>query len=353
MAYRAIVLTILLLTAGFMLAQSDTSIANSPLAGARAGNDAATANRRDIPDSLGEINGSVRTLDDRPVADARVELHTFGSAVVLGSVYSNGGGSFALQNVPMGEYEVVARSGLTETRERVDVQGMKSFVTLRLPENRAPGSSASGPTVSVTQMQIPEKAQKAYTKGREAFGNGKLDEARKEAATALKIAPDYADGLMLRGMIALQMGQFEDGRADLERAIESDPNDGMAFVVLGSAYNALHRYDDALRVLDRGESLVPNSWQVYFEQARALISKHAFAQGLRALEKARQFQDHDFPVMHLVKANALLGLHQYPEAQVELQAYLDRQPHGDNAEQARHVLEQLQAATATASTHKQ
>ncbi len=350
MAYRALLLPPLLLLSTLGFAQSQVTVLDTSPVARRNPNLNATE-RTNMPAPPGQISGSVRTIDDRPVADARIELRATGSAVVLASAYSNEGGSFEVDNIPAGQYELVARSGMAETLERVDVQGMKSFVTLRLPGGAATSNTGSNrATVSVAQMKIPEKARKAFLKGREAFGKGKLDEARAEAETALKIAPDYADGLTLRALLSLNAGQYETGRADLERAVECDPNDGMAFVVLGSAYNALHRPDDALRVLERGASLVPDSWQVYFERARALVSKHAFGDALPELEKARQFAPRDFPTMHLVKANALLGLKQYPEAQAELQAYLDREPQGINAAEARRVLEQLKAATATAST---
>ncbi len=356
MAYRALLLSTLLLSTILVLAQSQAPVMTSPTD--RSNNP--FPNDPGFPNATGksvgmmnrgEINGNVRSLDDHPVADVQVQLLTSENGTTVGSVYSSPSGNFELDNIPPGQYELVARAGLAETREHVEVRGMKSFVTLRLPQNSGTtsGNGEGGSTVSVTEMKVPEKARKALEKARDAFAKGKRDEARTQVEAALKIEPAYAGALTLRALLSLDNAQLDAARADLETAVQSDPNDGMAQVVLGSTYNALHRPEDALRVLDRAASLLPNSWQVYFERARALISKHGFAEALRNLDKAQQFVTHDFPVMHLVKANALLGLQQYPEAKAELQAFLDRVPQGDNADEARRVLQQLNTATASAS----
>ncbi len=347
MSHRTILLLTLLLSTTLTLAQSQGSVMGIPP------NSAGRNNRNLSPrgtlPATGVISGSVRTIDDRPIADAKIEVRAADSGSVLGSVYSNPAGGFEIDNLPAGEYEVVARSGLAETREHVDVQGLKSFVTLRLAPNSA--SDAAGTdssTVSVAQMQVPEKARKAFDKGREAFAKGKLNTARSQVEAALQIDPDYADALMLRGLLSLNAGEYEAGRVDLEKAVQRDPHDGMAFVVLGSAYNALHRYDDALRVLDRGESLVPNSWQVYFERATALVARGQYEAGLSDLARASEFAPRDFPAMHLVKANALIGIKDYTDAQTELETFLQTGPEGSSAEEARQIIRQIQALTATA-----
>src|SRR5436305_604347 len=54
------------------------------------------------------ISGSVRTADDKPLKDVRVELRDAGSGVVVGSVYTNVAGYFEFPQVNRGLYEVVA-----------------------------------------------------------------------------------------------------------------------------------------------------------------------------------------------------------------------------------------------------
>ncbi len=275
--------------------------------------------------SPGAISGSVRTVSDNPVQDAVIEIRDSQGSLV-GQVYSNPGGGFAVTNLHPGGYTVTARLGLAEVHERVEVAGMQAFVTLRMPNvsDSVPGGSSA--SVSVAEMKVPDKARKEFSKGQEFFSRGDIDEARKHAERALKIYPGYAAALTLRGILDLQEHKNEDARVDLEKAIEVDPNYGMGFIALGSDYNMLDRYDDAMRVLNRGISLSPNSWQGYFERARTFLGKQLFANALNDLNKTAQFIVRDFPQVHLLRANALSGLHNYEGAEHELQSYLDQAP---------------------------
>ena len=56
----------------------------------------------------------------------------------------------------------------------------------------------------------------------------------------------------------------------------------------------------------------------------------------------------NYPLIHLVKAHALLGLKNYAEAMAELQWYIERAPQGDrNSAQARQMLDKVRAFAAT------
>ncbi len=343
MVRRAEFCLFLVLLATFAFGQTRGSSAASRIPGFGPPN----ANERDSLPSTTDIDGTVVTIDNRPVAQANVELRNVTDGNVFASVYSSTGGRFEIQRIPRGQYELVVHSGLSESRQRITVDGARSSLVVRMSGSAAP-QAADGATVSVAQMNVPDKARKAYHKADEAFSKQKVEEASEQVEKALAIFPDYAEALTLRGILRLRQNQVGDAVADLEKAINCDPNDGMAHVVLGSAYNMLKRSDDAQRVLDRAVSLAPKSWQAYFERSRALIAKQQYPDALRDIEKAQAFSDRDFPVIHLVKANALIGLKDYADAKAEIQAYLDREPNGTNATEARRALEQIQDLTSTA-----
>jgi predicted Zn-dependent protease len=345
MAHRATVSVLLVFAATFVYAQSQTRVPSSAPIGptARFGDPMDTGLR-----TAGTINGSVLAVDGRPVADAHIELHNALTGTVIGSVYSNQSGHFEVDNIPSGEYELVVHNGLAEAHESVSMHGMQKFVTVRLADEPATPDAGNSATVSVAQMSVPDKARKAYSKAYEAFSKNKFDEASDQVGKALKMYPDYAEALTLRGLLDLQQGKNETARVELEHAVDCDRTDGMAHIALGSAYNSLKRFDDAVRVLTRGVSLAPNAWQGYFERARALVAMGKYQDSLRDLAKAQELSDRDFPVLHLVKANALIGIQDYTDAQTEIQAYLDRDPQGSNAADARRVLDEIKALTATA-----
>ncbi len=347
MTCRAIVFAALLLTAALGGAQiTPAAIPGLHRGGPDQPNNAPLSSA-DPVNFKGTVTGSVVTLDDHAVPDARVEVRTLDDSRAVATVYSNQRGAFEIDDIPYGEYELVAVVDLRESHEHIEVRGMQVAVTLRVANNDA--SSAGGrASVSVAQMQVPDKARKAYKKAEEAFSHGKIDEARGSAVKALEIYPDYAEALTLKGILDLQKNKPEDARAGLEKAVQCDASYGMAYIVLGATYNALHRFDDAARVLARGINYSPNAWQAYFERARALEGKQEWSASLADLDKAAQLINKDFPVLHLVRANDLIGLKAYPEAQAELQAFLNKETVGPNADEARRVLERVKAATATA-----
>lgn len=346
MIYRAVLFVSILLLATLAVAQRGPITNGTNMNGPTFGRNASSPDLNNTRMS-GSIYGNVTSLDDRPVANAQVELHNVDTGLIVTSVYSNDGGAFVIENVPPGQYDLVVRDGLSEGQERVTTAGMRMYVTVRMSNSQA-SETGNSATVSVAQMNVPDKARKAYQKAQEEFSKGKLAEADGQLDKALKIYPNYAEALTLRGVLDLQQQRSTDAVAELEKAVDCDHNYAMAHIALGSAYNSLKRFDDAVRVLDRGISLAPNAWQGYFERARALIAKNQYPESLRDLAKAQSFAASDLPILHLVKADALLGMGDYQDGQAELQTYLDRDPQGSNAAEARRVLDQVKAFTATA-----
>ena len=289
----------------------------------------------------GTLSGSVRTIDGKPVADARVEVHdATGAAVTSG--YTSYNGSFEFQNIATGTYEVVATSGMDEARESVMVQSDMASVSLRMPRVASAGAGG-GDTVSVAQLKVPQKAQDENKKARESLQKHDLASAWKHVNKALEITPAFAAALTTRGLLELDEGKNDAAIADLEKAVESDAGYGLSFLVLGASYNHLSRFDDAIRALDHGVALMPNNWQGYFELAKAYLGKNNLPAAQKQLDSCSQRAPSDYAPLHLVKANLDLALKNYAEAMSELEAYLDREPNSPQSESARKTLGQVKA----------
>lgn len=286
------------------------------------------------------INGLIRTSDGRPAKDARIEIHSRQNGQVMASSYANASGSFEI-NLPRGFYEVVGQLGLEEARETVVLEATDVVVSLRLPGS-APPQAGDRYSVSVAQMQVPDKARKAFKKAQEAMEKDEMAEAAKHLAKALELHPKYAEALTLQGVLKLEENHLEAALADLQQAVECDNNYSMAYLALGATYNALERYDEALRVLDRGVGLSPRAWQGYFEMGKAFLGKRNYEASIRQLIKAEDLHP-KYPLIHLVKAHALLGMKNYPDAMTELEIYLQQSPQGRDSANARQTLEQVRS----------
>jgi tetratricopeptide (TPR) repeat protein len=295
----------------------------------------------DTPGNRGfhsSIIGTVRDTNNQSLPGVLVELQDPASGRTVGSTYTNGNGGFELREVPRGRFEVIVRSGIYEARSRVELPG-NNEVNLRIAtasgdDNRA-GSKSS---VSLSQMKVPGNARKFFQKAMEAFRMSRLDDAFALVQKALGLYPDYAQALTLRGVMSMQRGDTRNAEPDLQKAVELDYSDDTGYVALASLYNAEGKFDNAVQVLDRGMSLHPHSWQALAEMARAQNGKHDYNGALKSLAKADSYASPTAAYLHLLRAQALVGIHNLPGAITEIQTYLAKEPTGTNADSARKML---------------
>lgn len=288
------------------------------------------------------ISGQLRSFDDKPIGDARVELRSVESSETIGFTYTSGSGVFELFNVPKGRYELIASRGVVETREQITVTEFDVQHDLRI---NVPVDSPEA-TVSVATLKVPDKARKEYERGQSALEKQELEKASTHAEKALAIAPKYAEALTLRALVKLSQGKAEEGMVDLEAAIEANPDYGMAYLVMGAAHNRASRFQEATRTLTRGLALQPTAWQGYFELAKASMGQGDYNAALKYVDRAAGMNT-KYPPIHLVRAHALLGLRQYNEAVSSLELYLTREPSGPNSASARRALSQAKAFVAS------
>lgn len=295
-------------------------------------------------DAAGTVSGTVRTTDDKPVADARVELRDATTGAAAASGYTNQAGGFEFPNVASGNYEVVVSSGLDEARDHVAVSSDVATVNLHLTRLTSDDRSAgNNSTVSVAQLKVPEKARDENKKAQEAMRKRDVAAAWKHVSKALEITPQFAGGLTTRALLELDQDKPDAAIADLENAVKLDAGYGLSFLVLGAAYNQLRHFDDAIRALDHGVALMTNYWQGYFELAKSYLGKNDLSHAREQLDRCSQQAPADYAPLHLVKANLDLAIHDYPAAMTELEAYLDREPNSPNSEGARKALGEVKA----------
>lgn len=302
-----------------------------------------------VKEGTGMITGSVRTMDNKPMSNARIEVVSVAFGRQMTPQYTSRDGSFIVSNLRAGEYEVRAESGVQEVTQRVQVGDGQNWVMLRMPNAVAAGGGENAPAVSVQQLRVPDRAVSLLDKAHQAMDKNKLDEAAKDISKALAIYPEYAQALTLRGVLEMQQEQYQEAAADANHAIQADPNYGTGYLVMGAALNCQKKFQDALRPLQRAETLLPNAWQGYFESGKALLQLGRFQEALqqanRALALARTAQPSE---LHLVKGYAYLGLHTYGGALTEFQQYLSQAPAGTLSAQVRSTVERIRPLVPTA-----
>jgi tetratricopeptide (TPR) repeat protein len=293
----------------------------------------------------GSLTGVVHDNTDRPVSGARIELIDPSTGRTVTTAVTLPNGSFMIENLRRGTYDVVASAGVNESRTMVDVDSNRE-VSFRLPIDTVSRDEGS---ISLSQMKVPGKARRILDKAFEAFHKARIDEAFSLVQKALGECPNYAKALTLRGILNMQKGDTKDAQPDLEKAVQLDYGDDTGFVALAALYNNTGDYDRAQQTLDHGMTLNPKSWQANMEMARAQIGKRDFGAAIRSLDRAQSFAPPDMSLLHLFRAQAFIGLKDRDNAVKELQTYLGKEPTGTNSDQARRILAQLTTSEVSAS----
>jgi predicted Zn-dependent protease len=299
----------------------------------------------------GTVSGTVTGDDGKPLRDVRVEAYSISTGQPLRSGYTNPAGNFELSDLPNGDYDIVAQHGIHEARERVSVQGGGgALLSLRITGAGAAVADAGGQhSVSVAQLQVPGKARRYLKKAEKALREGEYEAARENVNKSLAAFDKFPEALVLRGVLSLDENQLGAATADFQRAIDLDASCAIAYVAMAAAQNVQGKFQDAVRSAERALTLTPNNWQAHFEMGKAQVGNASYRDALRSLDRAAQSVPDVYGPIHLVKAHALLGLKNYAEAMHELQAYLDREPAGPGAENARQALEKVKAFAASAT----
>jgi tetratricopeptide (TPR) repeat protein len=223
-----------------------------------------------------------------------------------------------------------------------------STVNLRLNTSDSKTAAGGNALVSMAELKVPQRARDAYSKAEQAIAKHRPAEVSKYLEKALEIYPAFAPALTLRGALSLDKDDLTAAVGDFEKAIHADSTYAMAYGAMASALNRMNKFDDALRAAERASSLSPNSWQPYFEMAKAYFSKADYQRALQQLTRAQGQISQEYPPLHLLRANALLGLKNYADAAAELKSFLRIAPKDPNASAVRDTLGKLAAFTATA-----
>ena len=300
----------------------------------------------------GRINGTVTALDGKPQYDVRVELHDASTGKLVAAVNTGVAGSFSIEMVPYGRYEVIATRGIATLRQDVEVRDSFSTVNLRIDTSNPNDAATEDGLVSVAELRVPRRARDAYLKAKQEVLKNHPEKASSYLEKALQSYSAYAPTLTLRGLLSLDNNDASAAVEDFDSAIHADSTYALAYSAMAKAFNRLHKFDEALRAAERASSLAPNSWLPYFEMAKSYLAKTDFPRALQQLTHAQNQLRQDYAPIHFVRASALLGLKNYQDAAVELTSFLKLAPKNDpNTATAQDALTQIATFVASGSSN--
>lgn len=286
------------------------------------------------------ISARVYFADGQPAPGATVEFR----AIQSGNTRTLDAGPRSNVDVNCatpGWYRITARLGQSESSEELNVgPGQVEMVTLRLPNTQSAGAA---PTVSASQLRMPEKARKEIEKAEQRLFKHDTQGALKCIEESLKAYPDNSEAYRLRGLVSLTEGRPADAVNDLDRAVKLDSGNAMARVILGATFNALSKFKDAARAITGALPIAPQMWQAQYELGKAYAGMGNLKQALQTIDRAIALNP-KFAPMRYVRGAILLKAHEYADGARDLQQYLHDEPNGPEAASARKLLASVQAS---------
>jgi tetratricopeptide (TPR) repeat protein len=201
-----------------------------------------------------------------------------------------------------------------------------------------------GSTVSVTALNAPEPARKAFGKGVAAMTDEKWASAQKNFEKALAIDPDYAAAWSDLGQVLVEQSKPTEARAAWEKAVQADPKYIKPYVQLTRLALAEKRTQDAITIGGRAVAMNPLEFpELYFYYAVANFNlKHydvAEANARRAIDVD---SDHEIPRAHLLLATLLVAKGDRAGAMEHFKKYLEISPKAADAKQVQRAITELE-----------
>jgi tetratricopeptide (TPR) repeat protein len=216
-----------------------------------------------------------------------------------------------------------------------------------LLHREAPGE---GSTVSVTSLNAPKAARKAFDKGLELLKKNKLADAREEFEKAVQIDQVYAAAWLELGKLQAGSGDADMARGSFRVAMKSDPKFVTPYLELSALALNDRKWQEAADLTDQALKL--NSFdypQAYLFNAAAKYNMQEVDAAEKSIKEADRLDTrHQYPeVAHLYGA-VLQYKKDYAGAVLQYQAYLKMAPDAEDAPVVRKQLENLDKLTSAA-----
>ena len=300
-----------------------------------------------LDSSPGELQVTVVYANEQPLTvPVRVQLVDLAHMVRVEERYTNSVGQIMFRSVIPGNYSVhVTGIGILETSEHIEVQAHKtthSVIHVRLAE-KAGDAKGPGDTVSLADLNIPEKARKEFDNGAQAMDHGDLEGAVKHFEKATKIYPNYASAFNNLGVIAAQQKHFEPARTYFEKAVSLNDQLPDAYLNLSKLDLNQQKFQEAKQPLTKLLALEPNNLEALLMMANCELIAGQNESAVAYARRIHELPHEKFAASHLVAARALEASHHPDQAIEEYRIFLQEVPDSEFAQGARQALARLQS----------
>jgi Flp pilus assembly protein TadD len=209
-------------------------------------------------------------------------------------------------------------------------------------------ANVEGATISAISLQAPKDAKKAFDKGREFLKKKKDPEAAKEFEKAVEIYPKYSTAWFELGRLKEQQSDAEGALNAYSQALAADPKYLNPYRQLAGLYVKDQKWKDAADTTSRLIRLDPVDFpDAYYYNSVANYYLKNYDEAEKSIREAQKLDSRN----RMPKSNQLLGAilaekQDYAGAAEQIKKYLTFLPAGQEAENAKKQLMELEKVTA-------
>jgi tetratricopeptide (TPR) repeat protein len=210
-------------------------------------------------------------------------------------------------------------------------------------------SGVHSPTVSAKRLEIPARAVGEYQKACGAFKGKRTVEAEDHLRRAIDLYPDYAAAWVVLGQVLVQEKKSDQAKTACAKAEEIDPNYVASYLCLADFAAEISDWPTVSELSQKALALDPigNPYSLYFA-ADAGLHQHQLVQAEMHAQAAVKLDEwHHLPELHLVLAQIYGAAGNVVGETTQLKEFLKIASNSKDAPQAKILLTQLLAASAT------
>lgn len=297
----------------------------------------------------------VELANERPLGSSiHVRLYQRGE-ILLAEGFTDERGRAMFEQLPAGYYHVeVEGTGIQKTQgsefEILDMEGAHTETVRAKPavdadagaQTAAPGGSA---TVSAAALKIPEKAQKEFDKGVDAFNSGDNKKAEESFNKAIEDYPKYANAYSNLGVLYIKTGKQQRAKDAFTKAVTVDEKFVPGYVNLARLSFAEHKYPETESTLAKALAIAPDNLDAL---ALLVASEYMNKENAKALANVRHVHSlpgHEaFSEVHLLAAQILMGENERDQAIDQYIAFVQESPNDLRVPAVRKTLAQMKAS---------
>jgi Ca-activated chloride channel family protein len=216
-------------------------------------------------------------------------------------------------------------------------------------------------SVSKLDLKAPRQARREYEKALRALYEKSFANAVESLTKSIAIYPNFVAAHNALGSAYLDLGQNEQAQKEFAQAVALDDHLPYSFLNLGRAQLVLKDYPGAQQSMQAASALAPLDLHLLTALTYAQFLNHDYLAAIATAHQVHGRKHETAAIVHYFAAAAWQGQNNLPEAQNELQTFLEENPKSNPkspaADTARAMIEQIKdrqnhpAATPVAVTY--